>query len=192
MGDTNHNGDIRHLRGKILVATPSISGGYLDKSMIYICSHSRDGAMGLVINKRVPEINISDVLKMMNPPLKDIPTIDIYFGGAEEINRCFVLHSDDYMFSGSVTVSDHFAFNPNGDIIEVITSPVGPEKKLLCMGCCIWDMEQLENEVASSYWIPIDPDEALIFGDPSADKWSKALMKIGSGTNLFSNVQGNA
>jgi putative transcriptional regulator len=96
------------------------------------------------------------------------------------------------MTSDSSIIGGHIALTINGDVIKVIASHIGPKRKLLCMGCCIWETEQLENEVASSYWIPIDSDEALVFGDPKADKWSKALLKIGSQTNMFSDLQGNA
>ena len=63
---------------------------------------------------------------------------------------------------------------------------------MLCMGCCLWEADQLEEEVASGYWVPIEADEALIFGDPRADKWSKALLKIGSHSNVFAEAAGNA
>jgi putative AlgH/UPF0301 family transcriptional regulator len=116
--------------------------------------------------------------------------LNIHFGGGDEINRCFVLHSDDYMSPNSCLIYKHIALTINKDIINVITANGGPAKKLICIGCYIWDSDQLEDEVASSYWIPVEQDEALIFGDPKVDKWSKALMKIGSKTNMFSDVQG--
>ncbi|MDR0678423.1 MAG: YqgE/AlgH family protein [Holosporaceae bacterium] len=189
----NKDNDIQNLRGKILLSTPSISNEYLDKSMVYLCSHDNAGAMGVIINKRVPDINVSSIFKKLKINLRGMENLDIHFGGLEEIDKCFILHSDDYSSPNSILVGHHLALTINGDIIKVITSHGGgPEKKLLCMGCCIWDVEQLENEVASSYWIPIDPDEALIFGDSKADKWSKALLKIGSRTNVFSDLQGNA
>jgi putative transcriptional regulator len=189
----NKDNDIQNLAGKILLATPSISNEYLDKSMVYLCSHDDRGAMGIVINKRVPDMNVCSILKKLRINPKGIANLDIHFGGLEEIDKCFILHSDDYSFTSSISVGCHLALTINGDIIKVITSPGGgPEKKLLCMGCCIWEAEELENEVASSHWIPIDPDEALIFGDSKTDKWSKALLKIGSQTNVFSDLQGNA
>ncbi|MDR2158071.1 MAG: YqgE/AlgH family protein [Holosporaceae bacterium] len=189
---SNKDNDIRNLTGKILLSTPSIPDGYLNRSMIYLCSHDKEGAMGVVINKLVPDINMCNILKTLKIKSQGLKNLDVHFGGAHEINRCFILHSDDYMASDSSIVSGHIALTINGDIIKVITSTIGPEKKLICMGCCIWDTEQLENEVAASYWIPIDSDEALIFGDPRTDKWSKALLKIGSKTNVFSDLQGNA
>ncbi|MDR0632162.1 MAG: YqgE/AlgH family protein [Holosporaceae bacterium] len=187
------NNDIRNLTGKILLSTQAISNEYPNKSMIYLCSHDKNGAIGIVINKLIPEMNVCNILKRLSMDMEEsVENLDILFGGSEEIDKCFILHSDDYMSSNSTIISNHIALTVNGDILKVITSTGGPTKKLLCMGCCLWDMEQLENEVASSYWIPIDPDEALIFGNPKADKWSKALLKIGSQTNMFSDFQGTA
>jgi putative transcriptional regulator len=161
--------------------------------MVYICSHDKNGAMGIVVNKLIPNMNIKDILEKLNIKSDSFENLDTYFGGAEEINRCFILHSDDYLSSESTIISDNIALTINADIIRLITSGRGcPQKKILCMGCCLWDTDQLENEVASSYWIPIESDEALIFGDPKADKWSKALLKIGFQTSLFLDTHGNA
>jgi putative transcriptional regulator len=188
----NMNNDIRNLTGKILISTPSISNEYLNRSMVYICSHDKNGAMGIVINKIIPNMSIKDILKKLQISFSGVENIDTYFGGTNEIDRCFIIHSDDYLSAESVIISDHVALTINSDILRAMTSSGGPSKKILCMGCCLWETEQLEDEVASSYWIPVDADEALIFGNPSVDKWSKALMKIGSRSNLFLDTSGNA
>jgi putative transcriptional regulator len=188
----NINNDIQNLLGKILLSTPSISNEYLNKSMVLVCSHDKNGAMGVVINKLIPNMSIKSILERLKINSDDIENIDTYFGGPEEIDRCFILHSDDYLSQESTIVSNNIALTINSDVIRAMTSSGGPQKKILCMGCCIWDAEQLENEVASSYWIPIEPDEALIFGDPKVDKWSKALLKIGSQTSVFSDTHGTA
>lgn len=184
--------DIQNLTGKILVSTSSISKEYLNKSMIFVCSHDKNGAMGVIINKLIPNMNMKDLLTKLEINRKNIKNIDIHFGGREEIDRCFVLHSDDCLVIDSTIITKNIAMTINTDIIKAITSSVDSKKKIFCLGCCLWDSEQLENEVASSHWIPIEADEALIFGDPNTDKWSKALLKIGSQTTLFSNIHGNA
>jgi putative transcriptional regulator len=186
-----NNNDIRNLTGKVLLSTLFDSSSYLDKSMVYVCSHDKNGAMGIVINKPISDIDIRNLLKSLKINNKELENLNIYFGGVEEIDRCFILHSDDYMSSSSSLISNHVALTINKDILNVITARGGPSKKLICMGCCIWDADQLESEVASSYWVPIDQDEALIFGDYRVDKWKKALLKIGSQTSIFSDIQGN-
>ena len=189
---SNMKNDIENLTGKILISTPAISNEYLSKSMVFICNHDKSGAMGLVINKPIPNMNIKGLLSKINVTAERLENIELHFGGIEEPYRCFILHSHDYKVSESIIIKDNIALTVNTDILRACISNEGPQKKLICIGCCMWEVEQLENEVASSYWIPIDSDEALIFGNPKADKWSKALMKIGSHTNLFSNTSGNA
>lgn len=189
---SNVKNDIENLTGKILLATPAISNEYLSKSMVFVCNHDKNGAMGLVINKLIPNMDIRGLLRKLNVNSRGLENLELHFGGMEESDRCFVLHSDDYLASESTMMAGNIALTINTDIIRVSTSNGGPKKKIICLGCCLWEVEQLENEVAASYWIPIDADEALIFGDQKADKWSKALLKIGSHTNLFSNSQGNA
>lgn len=189
---SNVKNDIENLTGKILLATPAISNEYLNKSMVFICSHDRTGAMGLVINKPIPNMDIKSLLQKLKINSDGLENLEMHFGGPEETDRCFILHSDDYIASESTRIKDNIALTINTDIIRASTSKDGPQKKIICIGCCMWEVEQLENEVASSYWIPIESDEALIFGDPRADKWSKALLKIGLHTNLFLNMSGTA
>ncbi len=189
---SNIKNDIENLTGKILLATPAISNEYLSKSMVFICSHDRTGAMGLVINKPIPNMDIKSLLQKLQVNSDGLENLEMHFGGLEETDRCFILHSDDYLASESTRIKNNIALTINTDIIRASTSNSGPQKKIICIGCCMWEVEQLENEVASSYWIPIESDEALIFGDPRADKWSKALLKIGLHTNLFLNMSGTA
>jgi len=189
---SNDNPDIKNLVGRILLATPSVSNEYLNKSMVFICSHDRNGAMGVVINKLIPNMGIKTILERLGVNSEGVKNVEIYFGGCEETERCFILHSDDYMAPESTIISNNIALTINHDIIRAVTSNNGPQKRIVCIGCCIWEPEQLEDEVASSYWIPIDMDEALVFGMATVDKWSKSLLKIGSQTNVFSSTHGTA
>ena len=188
----NISNDIRNLTGTILVSTPSLSDEYLHKTMVFVCSHDKDGAMGVIINKLIPNMNLKAIFKNLGIDSSAIGNVETHFGGLEEVGRCFILHSDDYTSTVSTTITKNIAMTINSDIIRAVTSPGGPKKKIFCMGCCIWDTEQLENEVAASNWVPIEPDEALIFGNPRADKWSKALLKIGTNTSVFSHFHGTA
>jgi putative transcriptional regulator len=160
--------------------------------MVLVCQHDKDGALGVVINKLIPNMSVCNILQRLKINVDGIVNLDIHFGGLKEVDKCLILHTDDQMFSNSKNIINNLAFTMNEDVIKVVTSKGGPKQKLICLGCCLWEADQLENEVASSYWVPIDTDEALVFGDPKSDKWSKALLKIGSHTNLFSSLHGNA
>lgn len=192
---SNVKNDIENLTGKILLATPAISNEYLNKSMVLVCSHDENGAMGLIINKPIPSMSIRNLMRRLNLDSRGLENFEVYFGGLEETDRCFVLHSNDYMSEESTVVKDGIALTINTDVIKASLTGgwnQGPRAKIICIGCCVWEVDQLENEVASSYWIPIESDEALIFGNPKVDKWGKALLKIGMHSSLFSRESGNA
>lgn len=189
---SNIRNDIENLAGKILLATLAISNEYLSKSMVFVCCHDKNGAMGLVVNKLLPDISAQNTLKKLNINVNQTKSLEIHFGGLEESDKCFILHSGDYLPPKSTLIKADIALTTNADIIKSFISGECPQKKIVCVGCCIWENKQLEKEVASSYWIPIESDEDLIFGDSKADKWSKALLKIGSRTNLLLDARGNA
>lgn len=184
--------DISKLSGMILVSTPIIPIKYMQKTMIYICKHDIEGTVGVIINKIIPGMEVHAILKKLNVSVDNIDNIRINFGGPEEINQCFMIHSDDFFTANSAIINNHVALTINGDLVKAITLKVGASRKLLCMGCCLWEPYQLEDEIASNYWIPIVQDDALIFGSANADKWKKALMKIGSHSNIFASISGNS
>ncbi len=190
----NRNNDLQNLTGYILLATPTIVSEYLSQSMIYICDHSKDGAMGVVINKLIPDVHILNIFRKWKLGNNDssFKDLHIHFGGMDEIDKCFIIHSDDCMVKNSQIIKNHTALTISDDIIKSFITSGGPKRKILCMGCCTWTNGQLENEIASNYWIPIPADEALIFGDPFSDKWGKAFLKIGLHSKLFSDKSGNA
>lgn len=184
--------DIRNLTGKILLSTSSIGNDYLAKSMVYVCGHDKTGAIGVAVNKLIPNFSILSILEALHLKTDDMNDVNIHFGGPCEAGKCFTIHSDDYQASTSTRINNNISLTVDPDIIHALTSKRGPSKKILCIGCFLWEAEQLELEVASSYWIAINSDEALIFGNPLIDKWSKALLKIGSQTTLLSSAHGTA
>lgn len=186
------NDDMSKLSGKILVSTPIIPIKYMKRTMIYVCKHDYEGTVGIIINKIIPGMEVHSILKRMHMNVKNIDNVNVNFGGPEEIDQCFILHSDDFMSPSSVIINNHVALTINKDLVKAITLNVGPSRKLLCMGCCLWEPYQLEDEISSNYWIPIVQDEALIFGRSRVDKWKKALLKIGSNSNIFASISGNA
>lgn len=185
--------NIRNLTGKILLSTSLIADSYLNKSMVFVCNHDSKGAMGVVINKLIPNIKVSEIFKALNiRPKCKISDLEIHYGGPEEINRCFILHSLEYSVEGSQQISERLAFSMQQDVVRSAVSFASFSQKLLCMGCLLWEPDQLENEVASSEWLPVDADDALLFGAVHANKWGAAMLKIGIKNNVFSKLYGCA
>lgn len=189
---SNKDSDIQNLTGRILLSTPSAREGRVNKSMIFICEHGEKGAMGVTINKILPELNLISILNKFDDSLEK--ELIIHLGGDKSLDKCFILHTNEtQLFSGTRPVHNNLFLTISDDILKSLTFlNKNPERKILCVGCCTWEAFQLEEEVSSNYWIPIVADEALIFGDPHIDKWSKAFLKIGLNSSLFLDKTGNA
>ncbi len=188
---SNRENDIRNLTGKILLATPNISDTYISKSMVYICEHSDKGAMGVIVNKILPEMSLLQIFTKINS--RDIGNVKIHIGGDRDIDKGYILHTNNNLSENTIFVHDNIFMTTCDNVVKSFAFMMGEsERKILCLGCYRWDPLQLENEVASNYWIPIHADEALIFGNPCADKWSKAFLKIGLHFPLFLDKFGRA
>jgi len=188
---SNRENDIQDLTGKILLAAPNISDAYVSKSMVYICEHSDKGAMGVIINKVLPNISLLQIFTRMN--FADIENMKIHIGGNRDIDKGYILHTNKNISENTILVHDNILMTTCDNIVNSFAFMMGEsERKILCLGCYRWDSQELENEVASNYWIPICADEALIFGDPCADKWGKAFLKIGLHFPLFLDKFGRA
>jgi putative transcriptional regulator len=186
---SNRESDIQDLTGKILLATPSISDDYINKSMILICKHSSEGAVGVIINKIIPETSFITQIKLSDI----IGDIKIHIGGNKDLDNCYILHTNNNLSENTISVDNNIYLTTCSDIIKSIEFVnKEPKRKMLCLGCCCWDPGQLENEIASNYWVPIPSDEALIFGDSLATKWDKAFLKIGLHSHLFLDKSGRA
>ncbi len=177
-----------YLDGQLLIAMPVMSDPRFARSVIYVCAHSEDGAMGLVINQRAAHISFPDLLQRLgivpSGPDEglsdDVRSMSIHVGGPVETGRGFVLHSSDY-FANDLTlpIEDGVCLTATIDILKAIASGHGPNRAILALGYAGWSPGQLESEIQANGWLncPADPD--LIF-DPDLDaKYTRALAKIG-------------
>lgn len=192
------NQDIRNLdsplEGKLLLALPSINdGSFFDKSLIYICSHRPEGAMGLIVNQPMPMVDFEDLQEQIGLVKSDIIfKPKIHFGGPVETARGFVLHSTDFDAEHSVPLDDGLALNATVNILKNIALGKGPKKSLLVLGYAGWGAGQLEEEIRNNYWLTLDADEDLLFQPNSSDKWQGALNKIGISPEHLSSFSGQA
>ena len=182
-----------YLTGQLLVAMPQMRDPRFARSVIYMCAHSADGAMGLVVNRRVGSITFDDLLKQLNiGPNKRSDEIRIHFGGPVEQGRGFVLHSSDYLQSGSLRVDEQVALTATLDILKEMASGGGPRKSLLALGYAGWGPGQLDAEIQANGWLHVDADDALVFDPNPASKWHQALAKIGVDLSALSGDAGHA
>jgi putative transcriptional regulator len=177
-----------YLDGQLLVAMPVMSDPRFARSVIYLCAHSEDGAMGLVINQRASHISFPDLLErlgIVTPEPEgrladDIRAKSIHVGGPVETGRGFVLHSSDYFANDStLPIEDGVCLTATIDILKAIAAGQGPNRSILALGYAGWSPGQLESEIHANGWLNCPADLDLIF-DPNVDaKYKRALAKIG-------------
>lgn len=182
------------LVGKLLIAMPDMGDRRFDRSVIYICSHNQDGAMGLIINKPQPKLRFVKLFKQLNIKVDGIiREAKVYYGGPVETVRGFVLHTDDYHTEeGTVDVADNFAMTATIDVLQDIAQGVGPKTSLLALGYAGWSAGQLEAEIAQNGWLTCDADQDIVFGKDNDAKWTQALAKLGVTPLLLSATAGHA
>jgi len=185
--------DIGYLTGQLLVAMPQMRDPRFARSVIYMCAHNADGAMGLVVNRRVGSITFDDLLQQLGlGPNRRNDEIRIHFGGPVEQGRGFVLHSADYQQSGTLRVDDGVALTATLDILKEMASGGGPRRTLLALGYAGWGPGQLDAEIQANGWLQVPADEGLVFDDDLDNKWERAIGKIGVDFSMLSGDAGHA
>ena len=190
-----------YLDGQLLIAMPSMGDPRFARAVIYMCAHSADGAMGIIINHRAPNISFGELLDQLNiAPHKERITLPrmgaalaVYLGGPVETGRGFVLHSADYFKAEStLPIDESVCLTATIDILRDIAKGAGPDKALLALGYAGWAPGQLESEIHANGWLHCSADPELIF-DPEVDrKYSRALGKIGIDPSRLVNDSGHA
>lgn len=183
------------LRGQLLIATPAIGDDRFDRSVIFVCTHSEDAAMGLIINKPYGELRMGQLFDQLDVDHVETEDADapVLFGGPIDNDRGFVLHSGDYKAGqGTITVTDGIRLTATRDALEAIAGPDGPERALLALGYAGWGPGQLEEELQGNAWLTCAATDDLVFGDNLADKWTLALQSIGVEPAKLSSLTGHA
>ncbi|MDP5217499.1 YqgE/AlgH family protein [Ruegeria sp. 2205SS24-7] len=182
------------LTGQLLIAMPGMGDPRFEHSVVYICSHGEDGAMGLIVNKPA-DLRISALLTQLDIPCK-IPVVNdtpVRFGGPVETARGFVLHSTDYDANlHSMNVDAAFSMTATLDILEDMANGAGPAQRLLMLGYSGWGPGQLESEIGENGWLTVQADPALVFDIADDRKWEAALKLLGIDPLTLSASAGHA
>jgi putative transcriptional regulator len=184
-----------YLTGQLLIAMPAMRDPRFTRTVIYMCVHNDQGAMGLVINRLVGSIKFADLLEelaLKSPPVAASRYPTVHFGGPVETGRGFVLHSDDYMSDDSMPLEGGLALTATVDILRDIALGNGPDKAMLALGYAGWGPGQLDGELQENSWLSVESDPELLFGTTLDDKWEKALAKLGISASLLSSDAGHA
>ncbi|MGH6621021.1 MAG: YqgE/AlgH family protein [Alphaproteobacteria bacterium] len=192
--DIKHGGpESGYLTGQLLIAMPTMRDPRFEKSVIYMCVHNAEGAVGLVLNRQIESITFPDLLKQLNiEPADSAPNLPIHFGGPVETGRGFVLHSADYGQTGTIMVGDMVGLTATVDILKDMAAHRGPKNSLLALGYAGWGPGQLDGEIQQNAWLNVPADEGLIFDSGIDTKWARAIAKIGIDPSLLSGDAGHA
>lgn len=182
------------LEGRFLVAMPGMGDPRFERSVIYLCAHSADGAMGLIINKPAPDVRFGDLLEQLNIPTGGaLGDQQVFFGGPVEHGRGFVLHSDEYFVPDStLKIEGGASMTATVDILKDIASSKGPTRSLMTLGYAGWGPGQLESELQANGWLSCNADDEIIFQMRPENKWEAALQQIGIDPRLLSAEGGRA
>ncbi len=185
--------DPAYLAGHLLVAMPNMPDDRFSKTVIYMCAHNAEGAMGLVVNKPLETLSFPDLLEQLDIiPSGMHEPINVHFGGPVESGRGVVLHTPDYVQEATMVVNDDIALTATVDILQAIAEGSGPQKSLLALGYAGWGPGQLDSEIKANGWLHVEADPQLVFGGGMDDKWEQAMLKIGIDPRMLSDKAGHA
>lgn len=198
---TKNSADRGYLDGQFLVAMPGMADSRFSKAVIYMCAHTSEGSMGLILNHRASQMRLPDLLVQLDivPDesairLKaDAAPINVLRGGPVDSGRGFVLHSPDfYTETSTVPVADGLCLTTTVDILRAIARGEGPERAILALGYAGWSPGQIETEIKANAWLSCEADPDLIFDTAVETKYERVLRSLGIDPMLLSSEAGHA
>lgn len=190
-----------YLDGQMLIAMPGMRDERFSRSLIYVCAHSSEGAMGIVVNHPAANISFPDLLVQLEViPAADliqlpgqVGSVKVLRGGPVETGRGFVLHSADFFIENStLPIDEGICLTATLDILKAIARGKGPASAVLALGYAGWAPGQLETEIQENGWLNCNADSELIFGPDIDGKYEKALRKLGVNVGMLSSEAGHA
>lgn len=182
-----------YLTGQLLVAMPQMQDSRFERSVIYVCVHNADGAMGLVLNRQADELTFADLLRQLEIVFEgETASVPIHMGGPVEMGRGFVLHTSEYQQGGTIKVNDDISLTATVEILKDIAEGHGPRRAILALGYAGWGAGQLDTEFQKNSWLNVTADESLLFGGDLGEKWNRSIAKLGIDVSLLSGDAGHA
>ncbi|WP_188149474.1 YqgE/AlgH family protein [Teredinibacter waterburyi] len=185
-------GHLGGLRDQFLVAMPGLTDPIFSRSVTYICDHSDQGAMGIVINQPL-ELSLGDVFEQLqidyHPSLGRHPVLA---GGPVNTQRGFVLHRNHGEWDASLQITPEISLTASRDIVQAIATNRGPHNAQFSLGYAGWSPGQLEDEIANNAWLTLPADTSIIFDTPIEERWAAATKQLGVDMNLISTIAGHA
>lgn len=181
------------LTNHFLIAMPGLKDPNFSRTVTYVCEHSEQGAMGIVINRPL-DIRLGEVLEQLEIDSDDRRVLEttVFFGGPVQKDRGFVLHSAGFSYDSTLNITAEISVTTSRDILEAIAHGEGPERTLIALGCAGWSSGQLEDEMSANAWLNGPAGQDIIFDVPADARWQAAAQLLGVDMNLLSGQAGHA
>lgn len=180
------------LSGHFLISTPQMPDPRFQEQVIYLCAHSDEGAMGLVVNNPNNMITLLDIFHSANLPIPEHPLPPVYIGGPVEMESGFLLYSTDYSSTHELIVCPEISLSRDMKLLEDIANDKGPKHFLFLLGYAGWGPGQLETELMDNSWLTVPGDFDVLFNTPDEEKWKRAAGNFGVDISVFGDVIGSA
>lgn len=186
-----------NLQHHFLIAMPTLQDPLFKRSVVYICEHNEDGAMGLIVNKPMENLTVDGILtklKISPEPREPDARLDkpVFAGGPLAEDRGFILHSAQRTFASSIRVSDNTVITTSRDVLETLGTPDQPEQVLVALGYCAWEKDQLESELLENAWLTTSANSNILFHTPIAERWREAAKSMGVDIHNIASEAGHA
>ncbi len=181
------------LRGQFLIAMPGLADPNFCQTVTYLCEHSAEGAVGLVINRVHPELTMGAVFRELNlecVPERNSPPL--HLGGPVHTEQIFILHGPPFGWEACRPITSSLALSNSKDLLELLAKGKGPKAFVLALGCAGWGPGQLEAEIMANTWLTCPADEAIIFQTAIDDRWEQAAKLMGIDLTRISDTAGRA
>jgi putative transcriptional regulator len=183
---------MENLQGYFLISTAKMPDPRFQEKLIYMCGHSEEGAIGLVVNQPLHDVTLDEILISADIPVPDITLPPVYIGGPVEVGSGFILYTADYQARSQLEVSTTICLSSDPQILKDISLNKGPSSYLFLLGYAGWGPGQLENELTDNGWLMLPAEDEVIFNTPDAMKWRLAAQKYGIDITTYNDVVGSA
>ncbi len=181
------------LTGQLLIAMPAMNTPHFSQAVIYVCAHTPDGAMGIVLNRPLASPSFGDLLQQLDvTPVPPVRQIDLYRGGPVDSARGFVLHTADWTGDGSLMVDPQVALTASLDVLKAIADGGGPQRGFLALGYAGWGPGQLDREMMENAWLSAPASVDIVFDTEHETKWHRAMAILKVDPILLSGTAGHA
>lgn len=182
-----------YLTGYLLIAMPYIQETRFEHSLVFICGHDANGAIGLILNKPLPSVYLPELLKQLSIPTSaNTPNDPLYFGGPIDMSRGFVLHSLDYISDNTVVVNQAFGVTATIDVLRSISKGEGPKNYHISLGYSGWMAGELEREMQNNHWLTSKLQPDLVFNTSPDNMWRESMHRMGLQDSNIPYIGGHA